>query len=98
MRHLKALVALALAIGLAACAATPASELGTIPPRHELTPEQRQAYYPIVIYDPWEGMNRAFYKFNAHFDEWVFLPAVDAYEFVTPDFIENRVSDFFSNL
>jgi phospholipid-binding lipoprotein MlaA len=43
-------------------------------------------------------MNRAFYKFNARFDEWVFLPAVNAYEFVTPDFIEDRVSAFFSNL
>jgi phospholipid-binding lipoprotein MlaA len=28
----------------------------------------------------------------------VFLPVVDAYRFVTPDFIEERVSDFFSNL
>ena len=38
------------------------------------------------------------YKFNAQFDEYVFLPAVNAYEFVTPDFIEDRVTDFFSNL
>ena len=40
----------------------------------------------------------AVYKFNAQFDEYLFLPVVRAYEFVTPDFIEERVTDFFSNL
>ena len=38
---------------------------------------------------PVGGTNRRIYKFNAQFDEWVFLPAVEAYEYVTPDFIEN---------
>ena len=32
------------------------------------------------------------YKFNALFDDYVFLPVVNAYEFVTPDFIEARVT------
>ena len=54
--------------------------------------------FPLRVYDPWEGTNRAIYKFNAQFDRYVFLPAVNAYEFVTPDFIEDRVTDFFSNL
>ena len=64
----------------------------------ELSREDRAVDLPLRIYDPWEGTNRGLYKFNALFDDWVFLPVVDAYEFVTPDFIEARVSDFFSNL
>lgn len=87
-----------LALWLAACGATPAFETGTIPPRHVLTPEELKVGYPIEVYDPWEGFNRGVYKFNALFDEYVFLPVVDAYEFVTPVFMQQRVSNFFSNL
>ncbi len=94
----RALAALLLAAGLAGCAATSAYELGTAPARNQLTPEERQADYPIRIRDPWEGTNRALYKFNAQFDRYVFLPVVDAYRFVLPDFVEQRVSSFFSNL
>ena len=92
------LAAIALAASLAACAATPAADLGTAPPMHELSDSQRDGDIPLRIYDPWEGTNRAVYKFNALFDEYVFLPVVRGYEFVTPDFIEERVTDFFSNL
>ena len=38
------------------------------------------------------------YLFNAKFDEYVFLPVVEGYETVMPDFFEDRVSDFFSNI
>jgi phospholipid-binding lipoprotein MlaA len=54
--------------------------------------------YAIDAYDPWEGMNRRIYKFNAKFDKYIFLPVVSAYEFITPDFIEDRVTNFFNNL
>ena len=91
-------MAVLLALGLAACGATPALETGTIPPRHVLTPEEQKVGYPIEVSDPWEGWNRGVYKFNALFDEFVFLPVVDAYEFVTPVFVQERVSNFFSNL
>jgi phospholipid-binding lipoprotein MlaA len=94
----RALGALLLAAGLAGCAATPVYQLGTVPPRHQLDPGQAITDYPIVVHDPWEGTNRGLYKFNAQFDRYVFLPVVDAYEFVMPDFLEHRVSDFFSNL
>ena len=40
----------------------------------------------------------AIYNFNAGFDRYIFLPIVRAYEFVTPDFVEDRISDFFDNL
>ncbi len=54
--------------------------------------------HPIDVYDPWEGFNRAMYYFNAHFDDYVVLPIVRAYERITPDFIEARISGFFANI
>jgi ABC-type transporter lipoprotein component MlaA len=50
------------------------------------------------IHDPIESFNRRMYLFNAKFDEYVFLPVVEGYETVMPDFFEDRVSDFFSNI
>ena len=48
--------------------------------------------------DPWQGMNRSIYTFNAKFDRVVFLPLIRGYEFVTPEFVRTGVSNFFSNL
>lgn len=52
----------------------------------------------VDVYDPLEGFNRGMYKFNAKFDEYVFLPVVEGYETVMPDFLEDRLSNFFSNI
>lgn len=90
--------AILLAAGLGGCAAPSAYDAGTARARHELTPEERQADYPIRVDDPWEGTNRALYKFNAQFDRYVFLPVVEGYRLVVPDFLEDRVSRFFANL
>ena len=49
------------------------------------------------IYDPWEGMNRSIYKFNAKFDQYVFLPVVIGYTVITPDVVEAGVTNFFRN-
>mgnify|MGYP001815779562 CR=1 FL=1 len=54
--------------------------------------------YAADIWDPWEGMNRGIFRFNAQFDKYVFLPAVHGYKFITPDFLQDRVSDFFENI
>jgi len=51
-----------------------------------------------IISDPWEGFNRTMYRFNHHFDKYVFLPAVGAYQYVTPDFAEAGIHNFFRNL
>jgi phospholipid-binding lipoprotein MlaA len=90
-------VACALVLGLlGACAATP-----KLPPEIAAHPElAKVAEEPSVldVYDPIEGLNRRIYHFNAGFDRYVFLPIVRAYEFVTPDFVEDRLSDFFANI
>jgi phospholipid-binding lipoprotein MlaA len=50
------------------------------------------------IWDPLEGMNRTFYRFNYYFDRYVFLPGVAAYQYVTPDPVEKGLHNFFNNL
>jgi phospholipid-binding lipoprotein MlaA len=48
-------------------------------------------------YDPWERMNRFTYRFNARFDETLFLPAADQYGRL-PARMRGSVHNFFSNL
>jgi len=52
----------------------------------------------LLVYDPWEPMNRGIYNFNARFDRAIFLPTVRGYRAFTPDIVEKGVSNFFSNL
>lgn len=48
--------------------------------------------------DPYEGFNRSMYKFNTKLDKYFFKPVSDGYKFITPDFVETGVSNFFNNL
>ncbi len=48
-------------------------------------------------YDPWERLNRFDYRFNARFDQAVFLPAADAYRWL-PSPIRAGVHNIFGNL
>jgi len=57
-----------------------------------------ETVYMIEAYDPLESFNRRMYDFNYYFDKYIFLPVVSGYEFITPDYIEARVSNFFDNL
>ncbi|WP_408004932.1 VacJ family lipoprotein [Pseudomonas triclosanedens] len=59
---------------------------------------ERATLDALNVYDPWESWNRRVYHFNYRFDQWVFLPVVHGYEYVTPRFVRTGVSNFFSNL
>lgn len=59
---------------------------------------ERATLDALNIYDPFESINRRIYHFNYRFDEWVFLPVVKGYVYVTPRFVRTGVSNFFSNL
>lgn len=48
--------------------------------------------------DPYEGFNRSMYSFNLKLDKYFFKPVSDGYKFITPDFMETGVNNFFSNL
>ncbi|MDO9320824.1 MAG: VacJ family lipoprotein [Pseudomonas sp.] len=52
----------------------------------------------MEVYDPLETWNRGIYQFNYSLDQWVMLPAVRGYTYVTPKFARTGVSNFFSNL
>jgi phospholipid-binding lipoprotein MlaA len=51
----------------------------------------------LAVYDPLEGLNRRIYNFNYQFDKYIFLPAVNVYKWVLPDFAETGVTNFFEN-
>ena len=48
--------------------------------------------------DPYEGFNRSMYGFNMGFDKYLLKPVADGYRFVTPDFMQSGVTNFFNNL
>jgi phospholipid-binding lipoprotein MlaA len=52
---------------------------------------------PMYTYDPWERFNRFAYRFNARFDEAVFLRVSNAYRRI-PSPIRSGVHNFFGNL
>ena len=96
---------LALALFLGACSTAPQRVAGT--PEGAVVKAQRDVSVEVDpntrygiddVYDPWEGMNRGIYEFNTRFDRYVMLPVVDGYRFVMPDYLEDRVSDFMSNI
>lgn len=48
--------------------------------------------------DPWEGFNRGVYQFNEATDTVLFDPLGQVYRAVTPQIVDDGVSNFFSNL
>ncbi|MDX2504092.1 MAG: VacJ family lipoprotein [Gammaproteobacteria bacterium] len=54
--------------------------------------------YTIDVYDPWEGMNRNLYIFNAELDRYVLMPVVNVYQEYIPIFLRQGVHNFFNNL
>jgi phospholipid-binding lipoprotein MlaA len=73
-------------------AAQSAQEPADAPPL--LTPADAP---PMYTYDPWERLNRFTYRFNARFDEAIFLPVADTYR-RAPRPIRAGIHNFFGNL
>lgn len=59
---------------------------------------ERSSLDALKIHDPIEGFNRRVYRFNGQFDEYVYLPVVNTYEWVTPKAVRSGVSNVFANL
>ncbi len=87
-------------LGLAGgCAATPEEGTPIEPAKHQISDFYEEGESsPADVSDPFEGLNRRIYKFNARFDEFVFLPVVNAYETVLPEIVQIGVSNFFANI
>ena len=86
---------LILMLALLGCAANRVEIKGDAP-RHTISEFRDQPFAEVA--DPWEGFNRRMYRFNFYFDKYLFLPVVSGYEFVTPVFLQERVSNFYNNL
>jgi phospholipid-binding lipoprotein MlaA len=99
MKRAMCLVLLTAFIFMAGCGTTPVRKEPEIPAKRPVSEYVKpDVTYAIDAYDPWEPMNRHIYNFNAIFDNYVFLPVVQAYEFVLPVFAQKGITNFFKNL
>ncbi|WP_404362338.1 VacJ family lipoprotein [Marinobacter sp.] len=48
--------------------------------------------------DPWENWNRKVFRFNQTVDDYALRPVAEAYQKVTPDLVDQGVTNFFNNL
>lgn len=88
-----------LSVLLAGCSTTPQYQGPVLPAQKPVSefvkPDQK---FFIHVYDPLERFNRNVYYFNANFDRYIFLPVVNTYQWITPDLVEQGVSNFFKNI
>ena len=85
------------AVALAAVAAAASHGTGAQDNGHDAIPLTTADAPSMYSYDPWERMNRVIYRFNARFDESVFLPVTYGYGRL-PAPIRSGVHNFFENL
>jgi phospholipid-binding lipoprotein MlaA len=48
--------------------------------------------------DPWEGVNRVIFTFNDTLDTYALKPLAQGYQYVTPQFMQDGVHNFFNNI
>lgn len=48
--------------------------------------------------DPWEGWNRPTQTFNDHLDKAILKPLAKGYRWITPEFVDEGITNFFSNI
>ncbi|NOQ36499.1 MAG: VacJ family lipoprotein [Methylococcaceae bacterium] len=48
--------------------------------------------------DPYEEVNRSIFEFNRDLDDHITGPVSTAYDFITPDFVQAGIGNFFNNL
>ena len=99
MKRALCLMLLTAFLFLAGCGTAPVRKEPEIPAKRPVSEYVKpDVTYAIDAWDPWEPMNRRIYNFNAIFDNFVFLPVVQAYEFVLPVFAQKGITNFFKNL
>ena len=88
-----------LVVSLVACSTEPRRTDDFVPPQRTLEDVLPVGEKSAVDqYDPFEGFNRQVYRFNAWFDDAIFLPLVGAYDFVFPEFVKAGVHNFMRNV
>lgn len=82
-------------LALTGCAGTDVAEQETT--AEEVTVEEAAASEENEV-DPYENLNRKVFVFNDKVDTYVAKPISDAYIWITPQFVQTGISNFFSNL
>jgi len=85
------------AAALAASATAAAHDAAVQDATHTVIPLTTADAPSMYSYDPWERVNRFTYRFNARFDEAIFLPVASGYGRL-PSPIRSGVHNFFGNL
>jgi len=99
MKRALCLMLLVVFVFLTGCGTAPVRKEPEIPAKRPVSEYVKPGETSAVdAYDPWEPMNRRIYNFNAIFDNVIFLPVVNAYEFVLPVFVQKGITNFFNNL
>ncbi len=62
------------------------------------TPFSRGSAGQFEERDPWEGFNRKIFGFNDFVDRYAIKPAAKGYQWITPQWLDDTVTRFFSNL
>lgn len=60
--------------------------------------EQQVEQVEVNPVDPYEGFNRKMFAFNDTVDDYIAKPMADAYKFITPQFVQTGIFNFFNNL
>lgn len=48
--------------------------------------------------DPWEGVNRAIFRFNDTLDTYFLKPVAKGYQAITPQFLEDGIHNVYRNI
>ncbi len=98
LRHL-ALLSLIVLVLPACSAIQPQEDANVEAPQHSTDSIVKEdVEYAVDVYDPWEGMNRSTYVFNAKLDYYVMDPVVGVYKEYVPFFLQQGVDNFFNNI
>ncbi len=88
----------ALSFALVACSSTETKSTSNLSKENTNISQIKTGNFISDVYDPWEPFNRRMYYFNYQVERLVVSPVINTYKFITPDFVEHRVTNFFKNI
>ena len=87
-----------LSFALVACSSTETKSTSNLSKENTNISQIQTGNFISDVYDPWEPFNRRMYYFNYQVERLVVSPVINTYKFITPDFVEHRVTNFFKNI
>ena len=87
-----------LSFALVACSSTETKSISNLSKENTNISQIQTGNFISDVYDPWEPFNRRMYYFNYQVERLVVSPVINTYKFITPDFVEHRVTNFFKNI